>query len=62
MKTLYRQGKLSALQSLCDLGVLKKKGGTLKIEKNLRIGDWKCIYKRSIHERMEGITAWKKRT
>ena len=38
------------------------KYGTLKIEKNLRIGDWKCIYKRSIHERKEGITAWKKRT
>ena len=30
MKTLYRQGKLSALQSLCDLGVLKKKGGHIE--------------------------------
>lgn len=30
MKTLYRQGKLSALQSLRDLGVLKKKGGYIE--------------------------------
>mgnify|MGYP006403347593 CR=1 FL=1 len=52
MKTLYRQGKLSALQSLRDLGVLKKKGGYIE--------NWKESPNRGLEVHLQKKHTWKK--